>query len=264
MRHLTRILIVATASALGGACGSSGSSGRVAPQSSAATVASPTSTGAQDGFCASGPELDRALTAEDTTDDQLDAALDRATADAPGALRPSLEAIRSAVDKARAGEPDALHSSAYSDALGALTDYFVDGCGFGHLDVTAVDYAYEGVPAEVEPGPTVLRLRDAGAELHMAIVVRIADDYQGTVADLVTLPDEESDKVATELGVVFVDPGATSSTVLDLEPGRYALVCAVPVGTTPEVAEKSRNGGPEPEGPPHASRGMFAELRVTG
>ena len=45
------------------------------------------------------------------------------------------------------------------------------------------------------------------------------------------------------------------------DPGRYAIVCFLPVGATDELLESE--GPPEGESaPPHVSQGMFAELTV--
>jgi hypothetical protein len=46
------------------------------------------------------------------------------------------------------------------------------------------------------------------------------------------------------------------------EPGRYAIVCFLPVGSDDSILESE--GPPEGEsGPPHVSQGMFAELTVS-
>ena len=52
------------------------------------------------------------------------------------------------------------------------------------------------------------------------------------------------------MGDAHAEPGKTDYAVVRLEPGRYAVSCFIPVG-----------GGES--GPPHASRGMFAEFTVT-
>jgi hypothetical protein len=52
------------------------------------------------------------------------------------------------------------------------------------------------------------------------------------------------------------------------EPGRYAVVCFIPVGADPDkvvAAMQSESSTPPDlgDGPPHISAGMFAELSVT-
>jgi hypothetical protein len=51
------------------------------------------------------------------------------------------------------------------------------------------------------------------------------------------------------------------------EPGRYAVICAIPVGADPEefmaAAAEASSGPPQVEGgPPHFTQGMYAELVV--
>ena len=52
-----------------------------------------------------------------------------------------------------------------------------------------------------------------------------------------------------------------------LEPGRYAIVCAIPTGADPQeylTAAATSEGPPQVAGgPPHFTQGMFAELTVT-
>ena len=53
------------------------------------------------------------------------------------------------------------------------------------------------------------------------------------------------------------------------EPGRYAIICAIPTGADPAeylaAAAESEGGPPEvPGGPPHFVNGMFAEIVVEG
>ena len=54
------------------------------------------------------------------------------------------------------------------------------------------------------------------------------------------------------------------------EAGRYAIVCFIPVGANPQEymqrMQESQGGPPqgsEDDGPPHITKGMFAELTVT-
>ena len=56
-------------------------------------------------------------------------------------------------------------------------------------------------------------------------------------------------------------PGAVVGDGTLTEPGRYAIVCFLPVGSDDSILESE---GPPPEGeaPPHAMQGMVAELTV--
>jgi hypothetical protein len=55
-------------------------------------------------------------------------------------------------------------------------------------------------------------------------------------------------------------PGAVVGDGTLTEPGRYAIVCFLPVGAHDDVLDAE--GPPESDAPPHVSQGMFAELVV--
>lgn len=144
------------------------------------------------------------------------------------------------------------------------------------LEVTAVDYAFDGLPASVEAGTEISLANESEAELHEFVAVRLPDDEDRPVEDLVQLPREEIDAL---LGAGVTDvilslpgqtdtPGAVEGDAVLEEPGRYAVICAIPTGVDPQVyldaAAEAEGGPPEIEdaGPPHLAQGMFAELTV--
>jgi hypothetical protein len=87
-------------------------------------------------------------------------------------------------------------------------------------------------------------------EPHELVLFRVNDGVTETIEELLALPEEEAFSKVTPAGVVFADaPGSEAATMLDLEPGRYAAVCFIPIG-----------GGED--GPPHFTGGMVAELQV--
>ena len=143
------------------------------------------------------------------------------------------------------------------------------------IEVVAFDYGYEGIPDTVEAGTTFTLVNTAPGELHEFVALRLPDDEDRPVSELVTLPIEE-------LGAVLaVDPAAVLLALPDggqmipavgdgtlTEPGRYAIICMIPEGADPQgyldAAAASQGGPPEVEGgPPHIALGMFAELTVT-
>ena len=138
------------------------------------------------------------------------------------------------------------------------------------VEITAVDWAFEGVPESVEAG-TKLSLTNEGDEPHELVAIRIPDEETRPVSEIVALPEEE-------LGAVFGGepmpatvllaatgttdtPGAVMGDGTLTEPGRYAIVCFLPVGADDSILESE--GPPESDAPPHVSQGMFAELTVT-
>ena len=137
------------------------------------------------------------------------------------------------------------------------------------LEVTAVDWAFEGVPESVEAG-TRLSLVNEGDEPHELVAFRIPDDETRPVSEIVALPEEELGPIfgAGEPAAVILaatgttdPPGAVVGDGTRTEAGRYAIVCFLPVGADDSVLESE--GPPESDAPPHVSQGMFAELVVT-
>ncbi len=138
------------------------------------------------------------------------------------------------------------------------------------VEVTAVDWAFEGLPDEVAAG-TRLSLTNGGEEPHELVAIRIPDEETRPVSEIVALPQEE-------LGAIFGGeptpstvllaatgttdtPGAVMGDGTLTEPGRYAIVCFLPVGADDSILDSE--GPPQSDAPPHVSQGMFAELVVS-
>ncbi|WP_370327039.1 hypothetical protein [Euzebya sp.] len=130
------------------------------------------------------------------------------------------------------------------------------------ITVTGVDYAFEGLPAEIAAGTMVTFTNGSDVEAHELVLVRLPDDEDRPVTELIEgfEPTEEPALVSVaapgEEGQVFVGDGVVT------EPGRYAVVCFLPVGADPE-AILSGTGPTESDAPPHAAEGMVAEVVVS-
>lgn len=141
------------------------------------------------------------------------------------------------------------------------------------VEVTAVDYRFDDLPAEVA-ADTALALRNASAEeLHELVAVRLTDDEDRTAGELVALSEQE-------LGALFAEPPALVlvappgedgfAAVGDrslAEPGRYLVMCFIPTGADPAAylnALEANPGQPPsvPGGPPHFTAGMYGEVTV--
>lgn len=123
----------------------------------------------------------------------------------------------------------------------------------------AVEYSFEA-PASIPSGQVGLRLDNEGAEVHEALLLRIDDGVDLSIEELLELPEEEADSMVEFAGATLAPPGESSAFVTELQPGRYALLCFLPVGTTSldQLFQESESES----GPPHAFEGMFAELTV--
>lgn len=140
------------------------------------------------------------------------------------------------------------------------------------VDVTAVDYHFEGLPERLAAGSVLTLRNESAAELHEIVAVRLPDDEARAVSDLVALPEEELGFL--EEGVVAVllaKPGSDEqvAAVGDgtlTEPGRYVIACFIPTGVDPQtyLDAAGPEGPPQIEGagPPHVAHGMFTELTV--
>lgn len=132
------------------------------------------------------------------------------------------------------------------------------------LEVTGVEYAYEGLDAEVEAG-TELTFANGGQEVHELVLMRIDDDETRSIEELLQLPEEEAMQSVSMIGVSVAAPGEDGEimegelTVADA--GRYAAICFIPVGTT-EMPDGPPGEGEEPSGPPHFTQGMVQEFTV--
>ncbi len=130
-----------------------------------------------------------------------------------------------------------------------------ENCDVDTYDVTAVDYGFEGLPDELSAGYTVVDFANEGTEMHEMFALRYNDDTTETIDELFELPEEEAFSKITPVNAGFAPPGESSTVSLNLtEPGRYAIVCFIPVGTV---------GDAQGEGPPHFTQGMIQEFTVS-
>ena len=141
-------------------------------------------------------------------------------------------------------------------------------CGYVTLNLTATEYAFGGLPTEVPAGGVIVNLANIGEQVHEFALLRVNDDVEITLEELLALPEEESDQYVTFVNAAFAFPEAVGHTVVNLTPGRYVAICFLPVGATPEVM--SQMSGPDSStppgvelGPPHFMEGMVQEFTVS-
>jgi hypothetical protein len=128
--------------------------------------------------------------------------------------------------------------------------------GGATTDVTAVDYAFEGVGETLPAGAHTFTFANEGEEPHELVILRIKDEND-SIDELLQLPEEEGRARVEEAGGTFALPGeAGEPAQVDLEAGKYAFVCFIPVGTTGESPEETGDG------PPHFVEGMVTEFTV--
>lgn len=140
------------------------------------------------------------------------------------------------------------------------------------VEVTAVDYGFEGLPRSVEVGTRLTLSNASEHEVHELVAFRLPDDEDRSVDELVQLPpDELLPALGGEPAAVLITPpgGEMIAAVGDgtlAEPGRYAVICVIPSGADPDeylAAAAGSDGPPDVAGgPPHIAHGMWAELEV--
>lgn len=144
------------------------------------------------------------------------------------------------------------------------------------IEITGVDYAFQGAPTEATAGTKLTFVNGSEKEAHEMVLMRINDGEERSLEELLALPEEEAQQVAQFQGVAFAFPGEETmypegDTTL-AEPGRYAIICFIPVGA--DVAklkeamaaqQEGGEGGPPDmgDGPPHFTQGMAAEITVS-
>lgn len=158
----------------------------------------------------------------------------------------------------------AFEDEAFNALLAEIDDFVLDNCDFEQFTVRMQDFAFEGVPEEVEKGTVAFTLLNEGEELHEFAVLRLKGDT--TLDDILEAAegasedefDDELGELATEVrGGGFAFPGDTDVALMNLKKtGRYVAFCFIPVGTTPDAPD----GG---TGPPHFTEGMAAAFEVT-
>lgn len=109
-------------------------------------------------------------------------------------------------------------------------------------------------------------------ELHELVIAPLQDGDDRPIPDLLALGAALQGELAGPPSVLIAMPGQDGEPLLGdgvvAAPGRYLLVCFIPVGADPVAyAEAARESDGPPEGfsgPPHAAAGMVAEITVTG
>jgi hypothetical protein len=140
------------------------------------------------------------------------------------------------------------------------------------VEIIALDYAFVGLPEKVKPGTTFVLKNNSSQEVHELVAVRLPDDETRPVGELLQLPQEELEALFPLVETVIVAPPDETGFPVEgtgtlTEPGRYAIICAIPTGADPNefmAAASEAEGGP-PEvagGPPHFINGMFGEVIV--
>lgn len=211
-----------------------------------------TTTAAGDGeqaagdFCTGYMEL----LAGDPSPEQIRAVADQA----PEGGREPLEAIAAGFEEQ--GE-DFFESEEFQAAFAEIGRVAGEECADQTIAVTAVEYAFEGMPSEVPAGVVNVEFSNNGNEFHEMVVFRKPEGTTQSFDEIFEMGEEESEGLIEEKGGTFAPPGGEAGGLFQLDqPGEYIAVCFIPVGSTPDAPD----GG---SGPPHYTQGMRAEFTVS-
>jgi hypothetical protein len=171
------------------------------------------------------------------------------------------ETVDAAVTQFEEEGEDAFEDEAFNALLAEVDQFVIDNCDYQQITVRMQDFAFEGLPEEIEKGTIAFSVLNEGEELHEFVVLRLKGD--ATLDDLLELPEDASEEDFGELasevpGGGFAFPGDSDLALVKLKKtGTYVAICFIPVGTTPESGDE---GG---SGPPHFTEGMVTEFEVT-
>jgi hypothetical protein len=185
-------------------------------------------------------------------------ALDAAERTAPEEV---LADVRELIRAAAENETQDAPSPEFFEANVAVGEWVEENCDFREIEVTALDYSFQGIPDETEAGTVLVKFVNEGEEVHELAMFTANEGETRTLDELLALPEDQVMQAVTEVsGSAFALPGGTFYTTFDLVEGRTAAVCFVPVGLT----EAALESGEEPQGAPHFTEGMATEFQVTG
>ena len=223
------------------------------------TTESEASGGDPAAFCDAAIDIETSLGAgRADVGEQLQTAEDNAPEEVSESVTSLVRLLREVLAAENEEEGFAIFESPeFTQADDEIDQWMLDNCeGVEKVEVTAVDYEFQGMPPSVPSGQVAFTLDNQGTEVHELVLFQINEGVTETVEQLLQLPEEEVMTKITEFGGSFAEPGDSGTFFLNLESGRYGAVCFVPVGSTPEAGE-------EVEGPPHTTEGMFAEFEAT-
>lgn len=185
-------------------------------------------------------------------------AADQAIAAAPEELASDLALLEGALQELeQSGDFGAFEQPEVAEAEDRVHQFDLDNCGWRSQAVTATDYAFEGLPEEMEAGTTSFELTNEGDEVHEVLLFRKNEGVTASAEELLALPEEEAMQQIAMIGSpAFAPPGGEDYMVVDLEPGDYIAVCMIPTGMTSEEQP------PPADAPPHAMQGMVTEIIV--
>jgi hypothetical protein len=130
------------------------------------------------------------------------------------------------------------------------------------VQVQAGDDRFMNTPVDPTVG-LVLTFRNVGQQAHEMVLLRRNDDATAkqTFDDITKMNPADLMKFVTVVGVLAADPGQEAQGQITLDqPGDYAIVDLLPVGTT--TAPASPDPSAIPSGIPNFTKGLVSTFSV--
>jgi hypothetical protein len=189
----------------------------------------------------------------------FDSALAGAESTAPPEVATNVQTVASEIRSAlqRREEPS---EEVLEPNLNAIDQYRYNSCGYRQLAVTGIEYEFQGLPRTLPTGTVAIQFNNPGAELHELAIYRIKS--KDSLKKIVGLSEKERRKKLEEIDGTFAMQNQTTYVIAELsKPGRYGVVCHLPVGSTSEEAlEEAEKKKDHPKS--HADEGMYATIKV--
>jgi hypothetical protein len=215
-------------------------------------------------FCAAGLKVDQAFAKigdKGPTKKQaqeLDRALGQAESTAPPEIAPDVQSIAGIIRSAAQSNQDPFENPTFEQNAAAIDQYRYNSCGYPQIQVTGIEYEFQGLPKTLPTGPVAFQFTDNGAEFHELEVVRLKS--KDSLKKIVGLSEKEQRKKVEEVAGTFASQGQTAYAFVDFsKPGRYGVVCHLPVGATSEQALEQAE---KKHAKSHAQKGMYATITV--
>jgi hypothetical protein len=130
----------------------------------------------------------------------------------------------------------------------------LNNCRYPVVDITGLEYGYDGVPQSVRARTFAVRFSNTGAELHEILLLKITQN-QSLQHVLHRGGDAVKENGLRSISSIYASPGESNVGFFEVtKPGRYVMACLIPQGTS----SREQHG----KGDPHIGLGMFAEFSV--
>jgi hypothetical protein len=185
-------------------------------------------------------------------------ALAGAESTAPPEIAPQLQAVVAATRAMIQSGGGDVEDPNFEQNFNALQQYRYNSCGYQQLDATGIEYEFQGLPKTLPAGNVAIRFTDNGGEFHELEVLRVKS--KDSAKKIAGLSEKELAKKTEAVGGTFAAQGQTTYTVADMsKPGRYVVICHLPVGSTSEQAIEE---AAKKHAKSHAQKGMYATITV--